>query len=131
VIEESIHVGALQEELRAQFKVFGDQLVTLIDGQRKADECLARLETKVDRIEIRLDVLEAKVDKLENRFDALEAKVDKLENRFDVLETKVDASASDTQARLKRIETHLEFRAERSRSKAKAHGSPKRTRSGR
>ncbi|HEX4512808.1 MAG TPA: hypothetical protein VH054_04705 [Polyangiaceae bacterium] len=58
---DDVHVAALIEDLRGQFKVFGEALQANND---KIDELGARLDGRIDRLDGRIDGLENKVDDL-------------------------------------------------------------------
>jgi predicted nuclease with TOPRIM domain len=84
-----------------------DRMETDLRGDiNKLDTRLMRVEVKVNALESRFDKLEGKVDKLEGRFDKLEGRFDKLEGRFDKLEDKVDGIAVDLKAHRHDTEAH-------------------------
>ena len=57
--------------------------------ETRIDKLEARLDDRIDKLEIRFDKLEARIDKLEVRLDD---RIDKLEARFDKLEARIDTN---------------------------------------
>ena len=57
--------------------------------ETRIDKLEARLDDRIDKLEIRFDKLEARIDKLEARLDD---RIDKLEARFDKLEARIDTN---------------------------------------
>jgi hypothetical protein len=103
---DDVHVAALIEDLRGQFKVFGEALQANND---KIDALGERLDGRIDALGARLD----------GRIDALGARLD---GRIDGLENKVDDLAvdmSDVKKRLGRVERALNG-TPRSRAKSSA-----------
>ena len=84
------HVGALIEDLRGQFKVFGEALQTTNE----------------------------KLDRLDSRITSLDGRMTSLDGRMTTLEDKVDGIAFDVSDVKKRL-THVEHALNGTRSKRK------------
>ena len=74
-------VAVILEDLRSQFRVFGE-------GLQMLNEKVDRVDKKVDTLETKVDSLETKVDTLETKVDSLDKKVDALDNRLERHELK-------------------------------------------
>jgi chromosome segregation ATPase len=85
-IMKQAHVGALIEDLRGQFKVFGEALQTTNE---------------------KLDRLDGRMTGLEGRMTGLEGRMTRLDGRMTTLEDKVDGIAIDMADVKKRL-THVE-----------------------
>jgi chromosome segregation ATPase len=70
----------------------------------KLDERLQVVEVKVDKVDARLQVVETKVEKLDERLQVVEVKVDKIDARLQVVETKVDK----LDIKVEKIDTRLQ-----------------------
>ena len=102
-----------------------DRLETKVD---QIDARIGRVETKVDQLDARVGRLETKVDQIDARLGRVETKVDQLETKVDQLETKVDqleTFAIDAQGRLKRIEGHLQLSGPRGTRAASSRLKPR------
>ena len=104
--EERTRLEVLLESIETKVNVIAEGHGALVE---RFDALVAGQRTLVERC----DALAAGQRTLVERFDRMETRFDALESRFNRLETKVDGLevfASDAQARLKRIETHLQLK---------------------
>ncbi|MFF3552330.1 hypothetical protein ACFYXL_02805 [Streptomyces tsukubensis] len=102
--------AALRREVRdgfARVSTRFDGMDTRLEGVETRldgmDTRLEGVETRLDGMDGRLDGLENRFDGLENRFDGLDTRFDGLENRFGGLEQKIDQH----QARIVELLTQL------------------------
>jgi phage shock protein A len=91
-------VAVILEDLRSQFRVFGEGLQILNEKVDRVDKKVDTLETKVDSLETKVDSLDKKVDALDNRLERHELK-DQEEHR---LLMQMIRELSDEQQKLKR-----------------------------
>ncbi|MDW7650379.1 MAG: hypothetical protein SCK29_00965 [Bacillota bacterium] len=95
---EDAKVAVILEDLRSQFRVFGEGLQLLNEKVGRVDKKVDGLETKVDSLEIKVDVLDKKVDALDKRLERHETKNEE-ENR---LLMQMVRELSEEQQKLKR-----------------------------
>ncbi|WP_422136511.1 MULTISPECIES: coiled-coil domain-containing protein [unclassified Endozoicomonas] len=101
------------DRIEKNLSIVGSDTAALKDGQKKLDSRMDKLEAKVDRLEdgqkkldSRMDKLETKVDKLETKVDRLEDGQKKLDSRMDKLECSQEILVSDHRKIVTKLEEH-------------------------
>lgn len=100
--EDRARFEVLLEQIQSDFRVFGEKQNAMADQLQSTNERLDRIATKVDRLEIKVDVIDKRVGNLETKVDKLEV------------------FAGDAQQRLGRIEAHLQLNGSNRRKPARA-----------
>ena len=75
------HVMAMFEELKDNFKVFGE-------GQSLLINRVDSMEVKIDAMDGKIGAMEVKIDRIENKIETIEKKIDRLQD--DMVEVKYD-----------------------------------------
>ena len=60
-------MGAILEEIRGEFKVFGEQQQFMIESQKRMEQDLKGLTGRVDKIDLRLDGMDSRLVSFEEK----------------------------------------------------------------
>lgn len=71
------YVGAILEEIRGDFKAFGEQQQFLVEGQKRLEQDLGDLAKRVDKIDLRLGGMDSRFDSMDSKLARFEEKTDK------------------------------------------------------
>lgn len=103
------HVVAILEEIRGDFKVFGEGLENVQRGLNNLEVKVDDLTVKVDRMDIRLGSVEDRLGSVEGRLGSVEEKVDFLIEDMD----EVKANIVDIKIEMKDNNGKLNKKAEK------------------
>ena len=82
------HVMAMFEELKDNFKVFGE-------GQSLLINRVDSMEVKIDAMDGKIGAMEVKIDAMDGKIGAMEVKIDRIENKIETIEKKIDRLQDD------------------------------------
>ncbi len=96
------YIGAILEEIRSDFKVFGEGLNDVRWG-------VENLEVRFDQLEVKVDKMDLRLGSVENRLGSVEEKVDFLIEDVD----EVKANVVDIKTEMKSMNKKLDNKAEK------------------
>lgn len=81
----SSRTDVLLEDIRHQFKAFGEGLTGVGEGIERLEMKVNRLETKVDRLDLRVVDVESRLGQVESRLGQVEFRLGQVESKMDRL----------------------------------------------
>lgn len=109
-------VVAILEEIRGDFKVFGEGLDVVQRGVKNLEVEVGGLKEKVEKIDIRLGSVETRLGSVETRLDGVETKLEKVSATVDLLVEDMDevkANGVEMKSQLKVMSKKLDNKAEK------------------
>ena len=90
----------LVEDMRAQFRVFGEALEGLRDQVVSGFD---QVRQRFDGVDARFDRIDRRLDGMDTRFDGVDARFDRIDRRLDGMDTRFDG----VDARLERVDREI------------------------
>jgi chromosome segregation ATPase len=86
--------GVVVEEIRSQFKVFGESLEGLreqvVTGFDRVDRRFEQVDARLDQVDGRLDQIDGRLDQIDGRLDQVDGRLDQIDGRLDQVDGRLD-----------------------------------------
>ncbi len=99
----AMEVGAILEDLRSQFRTFGEQLQATNRHLDVIEAEVARQAERLTMVELRLTSIESRLTDVESRLTDVESRITDVESRL----TQVESRLHEVESRLTNIESHV------------------------
>jgi len=96
--ERRHNYAVVLEDLRAQFKAFGEKLDGVDAKVERLDAKVERLDANVERLDANVERLDAKVERLDAKVERLDAKIENVRSELGFVKLAVLELAKDRRA---------------------------------